>query len=371
MAKKDYYEVLGVPRNATQEEIKKAYRALALKYHPDVAEDKEAAEAKMKEINEAYAVLSDEEKRRQYDQFGHAAFEPGQGFGGFDFDFGGLGDIFDMFFGGGARRRSTGPQRGADREIELEISFEDAAFGVEKEIQIPRVEECDACHGSGAEPGTSPKTCPTCNGRGQVRSVQTTAFGRFETIKTCPRCGGSGKMIEKPCKTCNGLGKIRRMRKVSLRIPAGVDTGSKLRMQGEGEPGVRGGPPGDLYVYIVVKPHKIFERRGVDVFCEIAVPITKMALGGEVEVPTLEGKTTLYIPEGTQTGASFTLKGKGIPHLRGHRRGDQIIYVKAVTPTKLTEKQKELLRKFEEEEEKKADHSRKNIFNKVKDAFSG
>ncbi|MGI6514312.1 MAG: molecular chaperone DnaJ [Syntrophomonadaceae bacterium] len=370
MAKRDYYEILGVSRNASPEEIKKAYRNAALKYHPDVAKDKEEAAVKMKELNEAYAVLSDEQKRRQYDQFGHAAFDPNQGFGGgFDFDLGGMGDIFDIFFGGGGRRRRTGPQRGADREMQVVIDFEDAAFGVEKEIQFPRLEDCDVCEGSGAEPGTSPKTCPTCNGRGQVRNVQSTPLGRFETLRTCNRCGGSGRIIEKPCRTCHGQGKVRRNRRVTLRVPAGVDTGSKLRMPGEGEPGINGGPPGDLYVYVQVKPHKVFQRRGFDIYCEIPITFIQAALGDEVEVPVLDGSGSIKVPEGTQTGASFTLKGKGIPHIRGNRRGDQIVFVKVVTPTRLTEKQKELLRKFEQEEEKK--HERKGIFNKVKDAFTG
>jgi len=371
VAKRDYYEVLGVSRNASPEEIKKAYRNAALKYHPDVAKDKEEAAVKMKELNEAYAVLSDEQKRGQYDQFGHAAFDPNQGFGGagFDFDIGGVSDIFDLFFGGGGRRRRTGPQRGADREMQVAIDFEDAAFGAEKEIQFPRLEDCDVCEGSGAEPGSSAKTCPTCNGKGQVRNIQSTPLGRFESVRTCNRCGGSGRIIERPCKACHGQGKVRRNRRVTLRIPAGVDTGSKLRMQGEGEPGINGGPPGDLYVYIDVKPHKVFERRGFDIYCEVPISFVQAAMGDEVEVPVLDGSGSIKVPEGTQTGTSFTLKGKGIPHIRGHRRGDQIVYVKVVTPTKLTDKQRDLLRKFNDEEEKK--HDRKGIFNKVKDAFTG
>ncbi len=368
MAKRDYYEALGVSRNASPEEIKKAYRNAALKYHPDVAEDKEKAATKMKEINEAYAVLSDEQKRRQYDQFGHSAFDPNQGFGGFDFDMGGVGDIFDLFFGGGRRQR-TGPQRGADREMQVTIDFEDAAFGAEKDIQFPRLEDCEVCNGSGAEPGTSVQTCPTCRGKGQVRSVQSTPLGRFETVRTCNRCGGGGKVIEKPCKSCHGQGQVRRNRRVTLRIPAGVDTGSKLRMQGEGELGVNGGPPGNLYIYIQVKPHEIFERRGYDIYCEVPISFTQAALGDEIKVPVLDGSGSIRVGEGTQTGSSFTLKGKGIPHPRGHRRGDQIVFVKVVTPTRLTDKQKELLRKFNEEDEKKPD--RKGIFDKVKDAFTG
>jgi len=372
VAKPDYYETLGVSNSASEDEIKKAYRSLALKYHPDVAEDKEAAAIKMKEINEAYAVLSDAQKRQQYDQFGHAAFDPSQGMGanGFDFDIGGVGDIFDMFFGGGGgRRRRTGPQRGSDREIQILIDFEDAAFGTQKEVQYPRMEDCDVCEGSGAEPGTSPKTCPACDGKGQVRSVQSTPLGRFETVRPCTRCAGKGKIVEKPCKTCNGQGKVRRSRHLKLRIPAGVDSGAKLRMQSEGEPGINGGPPGDLYVYIEVKPHKIFERRGSDIYCEVPISFVQAALGDEIDVPVLDGSGSIKVPEGTQTGSSFTLKGKGIPHVRGHRRGDQIVFVKVTVPNKLSEKQKDLLKKFNEEEEKKKD--RKGIFDKVKDAFSG
>lgn len=371
MSKRDYYEVLGISRNATPDEIKKAYRGAALKYHPDVAENKEEAEIQMKEINEAYAVLSDDQKRRQYDQFGHAAFDPAQGGMGYDFDIGGVGDLFEMFFGGGTRRKRSGPQRGADREVQIAIEFEDAAFGVEKEMQIPRIEDCDVCGGTGAEPGTSIKSCPTCDGKGQVRQVQSTPFGRFETVKTCYKCGGTGKTIDKPCKTCTGTGKVKRTRKVTLKVPAGVDNGSKLRMNGEGEPGTLGGPPGDLYVYIQIKPHKIFERRGVDIYCEVPVTFVQAACGAEIEVPGLDGNAKITVTEGTQTGASFTLKGKGIPHLRGHRRGDQIVFVKVVTPTKINDKQKELLRKFAEEEEKRQESSKKKIFDKVKDAFSG
>ncbi|MGE5371644.1 MAG: molecular chaperone DnaJ [Solirubrobacterales bacterium] len=371
MAKRDYYEVLGVSKGAAADEIKKAYRASALKYHPDVAEDKEQAEVQMKEINEAYAVLSDEQKRAQYDRFGHAAFDPAQGGQGFDFDLGGMGDIFDMFFGGGGRRRRTGPQRGADREIQIEIEFEDAAFGADREIQLPRIEECEVCDGTGAEPGCEPKTCTTCNGQGQVRMVQNTAFGRFETVKTCNRCGGSGRTIEKPCKSCTGSGRVRKTRKISLKVPAGVDNGAKLRMTGEGELGVRGGPPGDLYVYLIVKPHKKFQRRGNDVLCEVPISFIEAALGADIEVQTLDGTAKVHIPEGTQTGSSFTVKGKGIPHLRGHRRGDQIVFVRVMTPSKLNEKQKDLLKRFHEEEEKRAESKGKNLFDKVREAFSG
>lgn len=375
-SKRDYYDVLGVSRDASQEEIKKAYRKLALKYHPDVNPDKKEADAKFKEINEAYEVLSDPEKRATYDRFGHSAFDPSQGpggFGGAGFDFGGFEDIFDMFFGTGTRGRRTGPVRGADREMEIEISLEDAVFGVEKEIQIPRMENCDTCKGSGAQPGTEIKTCTVCGGTGQVRNVQATPFGRFETVRTCHRCNGQGKVIEKPCKKCNGSGKVRKVRKVNLRIPAGVDTGSRLRMQGEGEPGLNGGPAGDLYVHVVVRAHELYERRGNDLICEIPISFVDAALGAEITVPTLDGEHKLNIPEGTQTGTVFKIKGKGVPSLRTHRRGDQIVVVKVKVPTGLSEKQKDLLREFAQEEERQKDLPRKEkgFFDKFKDAFGG
>ncbi|NLU51157.1 MAG: molecular chaperone DnaJ [Syntrophomonadaceae bacterium] len=378
--KRDYYEVLGVSRDASPEEIKKAYRKLALKYHPDVNSDKKDAEAKFKEINEAYEILSDPQKRETYDRFGHAAFDPSQGpgggFGQGGFDFGGMGgfeDIFDMFFGTGGRGRRRGPSRGADREAELTIDLEDAVFGAEKEIQIPRLERCDTCQGSGAEPGTEIKTCTACGGTGQVRNVQSTPFGRFETVRTCSRCNGQGKVIEKRCHTCNGSGKVRRVRKVSLRIPAGVDTGSRLRMQGEGEPGQNGGPPGDLYVYISVRPHEVFERRDNDLVCEVPISFVDAALGAEITVPTIDGEHKLVIPEGTQTDTVFKIRGKGVPNLRTHRRGDQLVIVKVKVPKGLTEKQKELLREFSQEENRHKDLPRKEkgIFDRFKDALGG
>lgn len=361
MSKRDYYEVLGVDRNATETEIKKAYRKLARQYHPDVNPDNKEAEAKFKEISEAYEVLSDPEKRSRYDRFGHAGTEAGGfggGFGGFGGgpgpDFGGFGDIFDMFFGGGfgAARPQRGPRKGADLQLGISISFEEAAFGVEKEVKIGRLESCPICRGTGAEPGTQPRTCPTCGGRGQVAESQSTPFGHFQTVRTCPRCQGEGKIIETPCKECRGSGTVRKNRTIKVTIPAGVDTGSRLRLSGEGEGGIRGGPPGDLFVQITVKPHKIFRRDGYDVTCEIPISFAQAALGAELEVPTLEGKTILRIPEGTQTGSSFRLKGKGIPSLRGFGRGDQHVVVKIVTPTRLTERQKELLREFNEIEAK-------------------
>lgn len=379
VSKKDYYELLDVSKQASDDEIKKAYRKLARKYHPDVNRDnpKEAAE-KFKEINEAYEVLSNSEKRAQYDQFGHAAFDPSQGggSGGFGAGAGGFGDIFDMFFGqsgfgGGFGGRPQGPERGSDLRYDMEIKFEDAAFGLETEITIPRTENCNTCHGSGAAPGTHAETCPQCKGSGQQQVVQNTPFGRMVNVKTCDRCRGEGKIVKTPCRECNGKGKIRARRTIKIKIPAGVDTGSRLRVTNEGEAGTRGGPHGDLYVYIIVKQHSIFTREGNDVLCEIPISFVQAALGDEVQVPTLDGKVALKIPEGTQTGTIFRVKEKGIPHLRGHGRGDQHVKIKVMTPKKLTEKQKELLMEFAQIEDIHIDENRNdsdsnNFFKKVK-----
>lgn len=382
MSKRDYYEVLGVSRTATEDEIKKAYKKLAKKYHPDLNPDSKTAEEKFKEINEAYEVLSDSEKRTRYDQFGHAgANSDFGGFGGAGAgagDFGGFGDIFDMFFGGGGgfgggSQRPTA-QRGADLRLDLSISFEEAAFGVEKDVEIPRLENCDVCGGSGAEPGTHPKTCNVCGGKGQVRSAQSTPFGQFQTVKTCHRCHGAGTIIEQQCKHCGGSGRVRKERKIHVKIPAGVDNDSRLKISREGEAGTLGGPPGDLYVYITVRPHANFRRENDDVICEFPLSFVQAALGCEVEVPTLDGKVKLTIPEGTQTGTSFRLRGRGITKLRGYGRGDQYVKVKLVTPTNLTEEQKKLLRDFDNSVSSPEDQQSekgKGFFNKVKDAFKG
>ncbi|HHY04995.1 MAG TPA: molecular chaperone DnaJ [Thermoanaerobacterales bacterium] len=378
MAKKDYYEVLGVDKNATEQEIKKAYRRLARKYHPDVNKDDENATEKFKEINEAYEVLKDPDKRAQYDQFGHAGMEQGgfdpSGFGGFG-NFGDFGtdifdDIFENFFGGGfSRAQKNGPKRGADIRYDLEISLEEAAFGTEKDIEISRMENCDKCNGTGAKPGTHPQKCSACNGTGEVKNVKKTAFGSFVNVTTCVKCGGKGTIIEEPCPKCFGSGKTRETRKVKVKIPAGVDSGSRLRMSGEGEPGEKGGPPGDLYIIIHVKPHKLFVRQGDDLIYEAPISIVQATLGDEIEIPTLEGKVKLKIPEGTQPGTRFRLKSKGIPHLRGFGRGDLHVRANVVIPRKLNEKQKQLLKKFGEISGEEIKQPPKGFFGKMKDAF--
>lgn len=374
MAKRDYYEVLGVERGATEEEIKKAYRSLARKYHPDVNKNPEAEE-KFKEINEAYRVLGDSELRGRYDQFGHSGFEgsngqPG-GFGGFDFgDLGGFDDLFDMFFGGatGPTRR-RGPQRGADLRYDLRLDFMEAVFGVEKELDITRMEVCPHCHGDGAEPGSTVKTCPDCQGTGQVRTVQRTPFGQFVNARTCSRCRGAGKWAEETCQECGGQGRVNRRRRLKVKIPAGIDEGQRVRVAGEGEGGLNGGPPGDLYIFISVKPHELFRRRGNDVYCEIPISFVQAALGAEIQVPTIDGQAKLRIPEGTQTGTSFRLRSMGVPHRFG--RGDQHVKVKVVTPIKLTARQRELLEEFAEGEAaaETGGERDKGFFEKVKDAF--
>ena len=382
MSKRDYYEVLGVSKTATQDELKKAYRKLARKYHPDLNKDNAEAAEKFKECNEAYSVLSDEQKRAQYDQFGHAAFENGGmggggGFGGAG-GFGGFGgsgmeDIFDMFFGGqggrGGRNSKAGPQRGADLRFDLEISFEEAAFGLEKEINLYRDEVCDHCHGEGAEPGSKVETCPECNGSGYVRFTQNTMFGQMVNERPCSRCKGEGKIISEPCKECRGKGTVKRNKKLKVKIPAGVDNGSRLRVSNEGEAGAKGGPSGDLYVYLYVKPHKFFERDGTTVLCEVPINIVQATLGADIKVPTLDGQVTMKIPEGTQPGKVMRIKGKGIPGLRNSSRGDQLVRIKVVVPTKLSDKQKDALRKFADISKDNINPEEKSFMDKVKDFF--
>lgn len=380
MAKRDYYEILGISKSADEKEIKQAFRKLAKQYHPDLNPDNKEAEAKFKEINEAYEVLSDADKKAKYDQFGHAAFDQNQGFGGGASygDFNDIfGDIFGDFFGGGAgfggaRAQRTGPKAGSDLKIKLDITFEEAAFGTKKEIKINRIEKCTTCDGSGAKKGTKKKTCPTCNGAGSIKTVQRTPFGQFASTKTCTTCNGTGEVVEEPCTACNGTGKEKRSRKLSINIPAGVDSGSVIPLRGEGNHGERGGPAGDLYVYLNVKEHELFERDGNDVWCEIPITYAKAVMGGNIEVPTIEGKVKYDVPEGTQTGTVFRLKNKGIKNLRGSGKGDQYVRVKVTVPRKLTDKQKHLLEQFAAEmgeKEEKSDGDKKGFFGKVKDAF--
>ncbi len=376
-SKRDYYDILGVGKSASDTEIKKAYRKLAKKYHPDVNQGDSEAEAKFKEVNEAYEILSDSQKRARYDQFGHAGVDPngfgsaGAGFG--DFDFGGIGDIFETFFGGSGFGRSsrsrTGPQRGADLKYAITILFEEAAFGVEREIVIGRNESCDTCKGTGAKKGTATEKCTHCNGTGQIQYRQSSPFGQFITSKTCDACRGEGKIITEPCITCKGRGKVRKNVKIMLKIPAGIDDGQTISLRGEGDHGSRGGPPGDLFVTINVKPHSIFKRQDNDVVCEIPITFVQAALGAELEVPTLDGKVKYNLPEGTQTGSIFRLKGKGIPYLRGNGRGDQYVKVEIDVPNKLNDRQKALLKEFADISGDEVYERRKNFFDKMKDAL--
>lgn len=368
--KRDYYEVLGVGKNADTAEIKKAYRQMAKKYHPDLNKDNPKAAEQFKEVQEAYEILNDSDKRARYDQYGHAGVdESAGGFGGFgQQDFGGFEDIFDMFFGGSGRRQN-GPARGADLQYNLEITFEEAAFGTKKDLKIPRTESCSNCNGSGAKPGTQAKTCPKCNGKGTIQYAQRTPLGNFVQTQTCNECGGTGKKIETPCPECHGRGKVRRERTISVNIPAGVDHGMTLRMSGEGEAGERGGPTGDLHIKIYVKPHKIFTRQGDDVICEIPISIVQATLGDEIEVPTLEGRAKFTIPAGTQPGQVFRLKNKGIQRLNAYSRGDQHVKVKVVVPTKLNNEQKSLLKKFADASGEDINPEQKSFFEKVRDVF--
>jgi molecular chaperone DnaJ len=343
--KRDYYEVLGIDRDASDEEIKKAFRRLAFKYHPDHNHDDEAGE-KFKEINEAYEVLSDADKRAAYDRFGHGGAEGffGQGFEGFDL--GGFGDIFDAFFGGAATATRQAPQRGADLSYGITIAFEEAALGCEKEITITRIENCSLCQGVGCKPGSQPTRCPNCNGTGQVRRVQQSLFGRFTNITTCHQCRGEGRIITQPCPQCRGTGKEKHKRNISVSIPAGVDNGSQIRLRGEGDAGTRGGSPGNLYITLSVEEHEFFTRYNDDILYDLPINIVQATLGVEVEVPTLGGKTKLKIPAGSQTGQVFRLKGQGITHLHGNGRGDQLVTLFVVTPDSLSEKQRQLFREL-------------------------
>ena len=369
-AKRDYYEVLGVDRRATQEEIKKAFRRLARQYHPDVNKNPDA-ESQFKELNEAYEVLSDQDKRAMYDRFGQAG--PQAGFGGFnDFaGFGGVEDIFESFFGG--MRTSTarrGPARGADLRYDLTIEFQEAVFGCEKEIEVVRHEACPICNGSGAEPGTSPIRCPQCNGTGEVRRQQQTFLGSFVQVTTCPRCQGEREIITSPCAHCQGRKVVQVERSISVKIPAGVDDKTRIRLAGEGEPGERGGPPGNLYVVLHVKPHPFFRREDNSIVLELGINIAQASLGDKIQVPTLEGEEELAIPAGTQTGQVFRLRGQGVPYLRRNGRGDELVIVQVMTPTRLTAEQKELLARLGKTLGREVvQQSEKGFFEKLKDAL--
>lgn len=380
--KRDYYEVIGVPKTASEDEIKKAYRKLAKKYHPDLNPNNKEAEAKFKEVNEAYEVLSDPEKKAKYDQFGHAGVDPNfgggaGGYGGYGSPFGediDLGDIFGSFFGGGfggSRRRANpnAPRRGTDTEAVLNISFEEAAKGCKKSITYQNIINCTECGGTGAEKGTSPKSCPTCNGTGQVRINQRTPFGVMQTSRSCDHCHGTGKIIEKPCHVCSGQGRVRKSKTLEVTVPAGINDDQVLNVSGQGNAGQNGGPSGDLHVYVSVRPHAVFERRGDDVWCEMPVTFTQAALGADVTVPTLDGKVTYALREGTQPGDVFKLKGKGIAHLGGRGRGDQFVQVTIEVPKNLSQKQKDILKEFDSSATDRNYQKRKGFRDKLKDMF--
>jgi len=376
--KRDYYEVLGVGKGASEEEIKKAYKKLARKYHPDMNPGDKAAEEKFKEINEANEVLSDPEKKARYDQFGFAGVDPSYGAGGpggspfgggVDFDFGDLGDLFGSFFGGGfggTRSNPNAPQRGESLRTSANISFEEAAFGCEKDVVIERVEQCPDCHGTGCAPGTTAEVCPDCGGRGVVQRRQQTPLGYMATTAPCQRCGGRGRIIHQPCKTCGGKGMIRRRKTIKVSVPAGIDNGQTISLRGQGNAGVNGGPAGDLLIVVSVRPHEIFRREGTSVLCEAPITFAQAALGAELEIPTIDGKVKYTIPEGTQSGTTFRLKGKGIPGLNGRGRGDQYVTVYVETPRNLNREQKDALRRFSELLGEKNFEENRSFFGKFK-----
>ncbi|MDQ0314204.1 molecular chaperone DnaJ [Amorphus orientalis] len=372
MAKRDYYEVLGVHAQASETELKSAYRKLAMQFHPDRNPGNADAEVKFKEVSEAYEILKDPQRRAAYDRFGHAAFENGAGGGpggaGFGGDFASaMSDIFDEFFGMGPRRRSGGGrERGADLRYNLEIDLEEAFKGKTVEIEVPTSVTCSTCSGSGAKPGTSPSACQTCKGAGRVRATQ----GFFTLERTCPTCQGRGSVVTDPCDACSGQGRIAEERKLSVNIPAGIEDGTRIRLAGEGEAGVMGGPAGDLYIFLSIKPHAFFQREGADIFCRVPISLTTAALGGEFEVPTVAGdKTRVKVPEGTQTGRQFRLKSKGMPVIRGPQFGDMYIQVVVETPRNLTKRQRELLEAFEEETSQDNHPESHGFFSRVKDFF--
>lgn len=371
---KDYYEILNVSRDASQDEIKSSFRKLAKKYHPDLNPNDKEAEQRFKEINQAYEILSDPEKRKRYDMYGESGVN---GQGGFSQDFTGFGDIFDDIFdifGGGFSRtasgaRRQGPVRGADLRYDLELEFNEAVFGVEKEILVRKSETCSNCKGSGIKPGSSKETCKKCNGTGEVRYAQQTPFGQFVRVSTCDACNGTGEIIKEKCPVCKGSGKEIKRKKIKVKVPAGVDNGSIISIRGEGEAGSRGGSPGDLFVYITVKEHEIFKRKGNNIYFTVPISFADAALGAEIEIPTLEGKIKYTIPEGTQTGTEFRLKNMGVPNVRGIGRGDLYFKVVVQVPKKLTDKQKQLLIEFNNEMGVDHKESKKGFFGKMRDAF--
>ena len=374
--KRDYYEVLGVEKNASETELKKAYRKLAMKYHPDQNPGDKEAEEKFKEVNEAYEILSDPDKKARYDQFGFAGVDPnygagaGYGGGGFGFDGFDLGSIFgDFFGGGGGAQRRNGPARGQNLSAELEITFEEAAFGCEKEITFGRIEPCSTCSGSGCKSGTQPETCSRCGGRGTIRTQQNFMGMAMQSESPCPTCGGKGKLIKEPCTVCKGKGRVRRNKTLKVQVPAGIDHGQSFRLRGEGNSGANGGPAGDLLVTVSIKPHALFERDGANVLCEMPITFTQAALGAEIEVPTLDGKVRYTVPEGTQTGTTFRLKGKGIPYVGYKNRGDQYVTVVVETPTRLNKKQKDLLKELADSMDDDVQPRRKSFFEKLKEQF--
>ena len=374
--KRDYYEVLGVSRGASEDEIKKAYKKMARKYHPDLNPGDKTAEEKFKEVNEAYEVLSDADKKARYDQYGHAGVDPNFGAGGFgggfdrSFDFGDLGDIFGSFFGGGfgggRRTNPNAPQRGESIRMSIAISFEEAAFGCEKAVTVERYETCDTCHGNGCAPGTSPEVCPDCHGTGTVQVRRQTPMGVFATSSPCPKCGGKGRIIHQPCKDCRGSGMVRKKKTIQASIPAGIDNGQTISIRGQGNAGKNGGPAGDLLITITVRPHELFRREGTSVLCEAPITFAQAVLGAELEIPTIDGKVKYTLPEGTQSGTTFRLKGKGIPSINGRGRGDQYVTVYIETPKNLNKEQKEALKKFAETMGESNYEEQKKFFKKFK-----
>ena len=383
--KRDYYEVLGVDRGADEATIKKAYRQLAKKYHPDMNPGDKEADKKFKEASEAYAVLSDAEKRRQYDQFGHAAFEQGGGgaggFGGFDFNGGDMGDIFgdifgDLFGGGRSRRANNGPMKGANVRTAVRITFEEAVFGCEKQLDLNLKDECTTCHGTGAKPGTSPETCPKCGGKGQIVYTQQSLFGTVRNVQTCPDCNGSGKIVKEKCADCHGSGYITNRKKIAVTIPAGIDNGQSIRIREKGEPGVNGGPRGDLLVEVQVERHPIFQRQDMNIYSTAPVTFAQAALGGQIHITTVDGDMAYDIKPGTQTDTKIRLKGKGVPSLRNKNiRGDHYVTLVVQVPTKLNEEAKEYLRKYDEavngkiNDSKQEKPKKKSFMEKIKETF--